>query len=274
MTNRRPRSANHRSLAAACFLALAALAADSPTPPPPLERAHAHNDYEHAHPLLDALAHGFTSVEADIHLDNGNLLVAHDRWQVRPERTLEALYLSPLRDRARAHAGRVFPQGPTFWLLIDFKSDGAATWRALAPLLERYREMLTRFASDRTETNAVTIVLSGNAPRSLIVATAERLAALDGRAADLETNPSRHLVPWISESWSGQFRWRGAGPPPDTDLEKLRALVLRAHAQGRRVRFWGGPDIEARWRMEFDAGVDWINTDRLPELAAYLRSRR
>ena len=32
----------------------------------PLERAHAHNDYEHARPLLDALSHGFTSVEADV----------------------------------------------------------------------------------------------------------------------------------------------------------------------------------------------------------------
>ena len=44
--------------------------------PVPLERAHAHNDYEHARPLLDALAHGFCSVEADVHLIERQLLVA------------------------------------------------------------------------------------------------------------------------------------------------------------------------------------------------------
>ncbi|MEU9588105.1 hypothetical protein AB0D70_32420, partial [Streptomyces werraensis] len=37
----------------------------------PLPRAHAHNDYEHDRPLLDALDHGFTSVEADIYLVDG-----------------------------------------------------------------------------------------------------------------------------------------------------------------------------------------------------------
>ena len=44
----------------------------------PLAQAHAHNDYEHPRPLLDALDHGFTSVEADVWLVDGELLVAHD----------------------------------------------------------------------------------------------------------------------------------------------------------------------------------------------------
>ncbi len=44
----------------------------------PLPNAHAHNDYLHPRPLHDALAHGFASVEADIHLVNGELYVSHD----------------------------------------------------------------------------------------------------------------------------------------------------------------------------------------------------
>src|SRR4051812_2888640 len=43
----------------------------------PLQRAHAHNDYEHRRPLFDALARGFSSVEADVWLSRGKLLVAH-----------------------------------------------------------------------------------------------------------------------------------------------------------------------------------------------------
>src|SRR6185295_14563982 len=67
----------------------------------PLPQAHAHNDYEHARPLLDALDHGFCSVEADIWLTPDGLLVAHDRKDLKPARTLEALYLDPLRERVK-----------------------------------------------------------------------------------------------------------------------------------------------------------------------------
>src|SRR5688500_12101427 len=74
----------------------------------PLLRAHAHNDYEHVRPLFDALDHGFCSVEADVYLIDGALLVAHDRKDVKPERTLSALYLSPLLDRVKRNGGRVY----------------------------------------------------------------------------------------------------------------------------------------------------------------------
>ena len=52
--------------------------------PKPLTNVHAHNDYVHTHPLFDALDHGFCSVEADIHLVEDQLLVAHTRSQVKP----------------------------------------------------------------------------------------------------------------------------------------------------------------------------------------------
>src|SRR5215210_7907450 len=90
-----PRSTPVTSRPLAAVLAALALAAASPaaaraqTPPPALPRAHAHNDYEHARPLLDALDRGFGSVEADIFLVDGALLVAHARDSVRADRTLE-----------------------------------------------------------------------------------------------------------------------------------------------------------------------------------------
>ncbi|MCZ9341415.1 hypothetical protein NGM37_27000, partial [Streptomyces sp. TRM76130] len=54
----------------------------------PLWRAHAHNDYEHPRPLLDALDHRFGSVEADVYLVDGQLLIAHDAVDLDPARTL------------------------------------------------------------------------------------------------------------------------------------------------------------------------------------------
>jgi len=252
------------------ILATAALAA-APAGPTPLPNAHSHNDYEHSRPLLDALDQGFCSVEADIYLVDGQLLVAHDRPKVRPDRTLQALYLDPLMARVNAHGGRVHPGGPPLILLIDFKSDADPTYAKLKEVLAAYRSMLTIFRDQRTLTNAVTVVISGNRPWNTLAAEPERLAALDGRLPDLETNPSPHLVPLVSDNWRSHFLWNGDGPFPADEKAKVRALVQKAHQQGRRIRFWAAADRPAIWNVQAEAGVDLINTDHLPELAAHLR---
>lgn len=237
----------------------------------PLPAAHAHNDYAHPRPLLDALDQGFCSVEADVHLVEDRLLVAHDAWQVKPERTLQALYLDPLRNHARTNAGRIHPGGPPFHLLIDFKTAAEPTWAALAPVLETYADILTEFTASTTQVRAVTIVLSGNSPRPQVAALPRRFAGIDGRLPDLDANPSPHLVPWLSENWNNHFQWRGFGEMPAQDANKLADIVRRAHGQDRKVRFWGAPDIAAIWRVQRDAGVDFINTDKLADLREFLK---
>src|SRR4051794_37229130 len=97
-------------------LAGVAWAADMPVTP--LKNAHAHNDYLHRRPLFDALDQGFNSVEADVFLVDGKLLVGHSILELKPGRTLESLYLDPLRDRVRANGGKVYRDSPVFWLLV------------------------------------------------------------------------------------------------------------------------------------------------------------
>src|SRR6187431_3368484 len=94
----------------------------------PLPNAHAHNDYAHTHPLFDALDHGFSSVEADVFLVDGNLLVGHDREALRPGRTLESLYLAPLAAQIRQNNGHVYSLATRFFLLIDIKDDPKQTY--------------------------------------------------------------------------------------------------------------------------------------------------
>jgi hypothetical protein len=251
------------------LLALAAFAAE----PQPLFHAHAHNDYLHARPLRDALDHGFCSVEADVWLVDGRLLVAHDRAQVKPERTLEALYLDPLRERVARNGGRVHRGGPSLTLLIDFKSDATNTYRALRELLPRYAAMLTRFHADRTETNAVTVVLSGNRPRGWLAVETNRLAACDGRLADLDTPASPHFMPLVSDNWRLHFQWCGTGPFPEGERRRLAELARQTHAQGKQLRLWATPDLPAVWSELLAAGVDWINTDDLTGLQEFSTKR-
>ncbi len=239
--------------------------------PTPLPNAHSHNDYEQKQPLTLALDHGFHSVEADIHLVDGQLLVAHDRNQVRPGRTLASLYLDPLRDRCRTNHGLVHANLPGFTLLIDIKDNPLGTYAVLDPLLKQYREVLTRFTPTNTTQGAITVILSGARPTDFVAAQPERFCAIDGRPADLDSQPSIHLVPLISDSWPSHFSRPLRPSLSDPDRLKLHQLVRRTHAQGRRIRFWGAPDREWLWSELRIAGVDHINTDRIPQLAAHLR---
>jgi glycerophosphoryl diester phosphodiesterase len=254
------------------MMALALVGATEVQGPRPLVRAHAHNDYEHARPLAEALEQGFCSVEADIHLLQGHLLVGHDPRELRPGRTLQALYLEPLKRRVAENGGRVYRGGPTVTLMIDVKSDGAATYAALKEALKPYEAMLTVFRDDRVDPGAVTIVISGNRDRATMAGETVRYAAVDGKWDDLDATPSPSpaLVPWVSGSWKKSFAWKGDGAMSSEDAKKLKTMVEKAHAQKRLIRFWEAPDRVVAWRALAEAGVDLINTDDLAGLAKFL----
>ena len=78
----------------------------------------------------------------------------------------------------------------------------------------------------------------------------------------------------MSDNWTSHFKWRGAGPLGQEERNKLEDAVAKAHARGRKIRFWATPDRVEAWRELDAAGVDLINTDDLAGLAAFLRGRR
>jgi glycerophosphoryl diester phosphodiesterase len=255
------------------WIALAGVAAAvEPAGVKPLQQAHAHNDYEHKRPLFDALDRGFCSVEADIWLTREGLLVAHDRQDLRPGRTLQSLYLDPLRERIRASGGRVYHNGPQLYLLIDVKTEADTTYAALDKVLAQYADILSVTRDGKFEPKAVTVVLSGNRAIDLIAKQSVRYVGIDGRPENLDSNPPAELFPWISVNWTLLFRWNGEGVMPAAEKQKLTEMVKRVHEQGRKVRFWATAEKEVVWKELRLASVDYINTDKLDELQKFLLS--
>lgn len=269
----------------------------SPQDHPPLPGAHAHGDGEHERPLYDALSHGFTSVEADVWLVGGRLLVAHDRGDVYSAGTLRRLYLDPLERLAAANGGVVLPGRPCdagrtwpggFQLLVDMKSDAEAGYAALHELLGRYRHLVTCWSTGDPRSaatavpprpGAVTVVVSGNRTLQTMAGQPVRYAGYDGRVGDLAGGLSAQLMPLVSDDWREHFDWRGRGPMPPAEARALRALVRDAHRGGHRLRFWAtadkpGPARTAMWRELLDAGVDYLNSDDLSGLRDFLSAPR
>jgi hypothetical protein len=274
------------------------VAAAPPGPPAPaakpVPRTHAHNDYVHPHPLFDALHEGFVGVEADVWLVGNDLRVAHDRapdWSKVP--TLQEAYLAPLaRIVKERHNGGVYADGTPVMLLIDIKADGPATYRRLHEILAesatRQPGLLTTYTKNASggwdvKAGAVGVVVSGNRPRDVMREQPTRYAGYDGRKADLgadvKADAGPAFVPLVCDNWTVFFRgataWNGAGEAPPATKAELKRLADAVHAEGKRLRIWGLPkDAPNVWGALLDAGVDYVNTDHLADLAAYVRSRQ
>lgn len=246
----------------------------------PLDRAHAHNDYLHTHPLWDALAQGFTSVEADVWYRNGKLLLGHTVLGTLSERPVEDWYLKPLAAIVRQNGGEVYSGwGGTFQLLIDIKEEGSKSLLALEEMCARYRDVLARVEHGVYVPGPIQIVYTGARPFHTIAFNEVRYGAMDGHDGDVpagvQADPSR--MPLVSESWS-LIGWQGFGTIPSAQQATLTDFVTRTHAAGARARFWGAPEVfasqrRAIWDAQLDAGVDLISTDYLAELREHLITR-
>jgi hypothetical protein len=250
------------------ILLLAAASAQAPTPVL-LPRAYAHNDYLHPRPLFDALDRGFSGVEADVYLRGGELRIGHMPWDPKPGRTLQTLYLDPLLKLVRQNGGTVFPGGPKgFLLMVEFKSNGEKSYSVLCDILKQYQEMLTTFTPDSADQGAVTLVITGHRPKDVLSKEKLRYAAIDGDLGDLD-KADKTLFPVISASWSSRFQWRN-GPMDSLEKTRLRNDIAKAHAHGRKIRYYAIPDREETWEVLNNAGVDLINTDKLEKLKDFL----
>jgi alkaline phosphatase len=208
--------------------------------------AHSHNDYEQPVPFFAAFKAGFGSIEADIFLGDGKLYVAHDAADIRPERTLSVLYLDPLSNAISTDSSR------QLILLIDVKTAAKPTLDTLLSLLSNYGTL--------TACRNIKIVISGNRPPIAAWTSYPAWLFFDGRFNE-QYGPD--VLPRVA-LLSGNYRLY--------DETGIAAAIKKAHELNKPTRFWATPDNANAWRQLMQLNVDYINTDRIAELAEFLRN--
>ena len=236
-----------------------------------LQQGHAHNDYYHERPLEDALECFFCSVEVDVFLRDGKFLVGHDKSELKKEKTIEKLYLDPLKKRVLQGGGYVYEEKVSFTLFIDIKSEGKSAYDELSKLLKNYDDVLSGMVNGVWKKRGIDVVISGNRAKEMIAEDLTRSVGIDGRISDFGSMLPTHLMPIISDRWSSHFDWRGEGNISKEEKNKLRDMVKKAHLEGRRIRFWATPEKKSVWTELVDSGVDLINTDDLKGLSKFIR---
>lgn len=229
-----------------------------------VQNAHSHNDYHQAVPFWTAYNAGFGSIEADIFLKDGKLLVGHDPHELTDERTLQKLYLDPIASMIKKNGGNVYAdRNRKLIQFIEMKSDYQNGLPVLVNLLQKnYPEII--------KNPSVKIIITGKVPQPSEFKNYPEFLYFDGDFTKNYTAEQLKRVGMFSSNLELYTKWHGKGIMRDEESAKLKAAVEKAHQMGKPVRFWGAPDFPNAWVNLIDAGADYINTDRIPELTTFL----
>ncbi|MBQ0127290.1 MAG: alkaline phosphatase [Bacteroidales bacterium] len=244
----------------AAILASAAVSAQTPM------LIHSHNDYDRNVPFYQAYAQGVASVEADVYYNDGKMLVAHNWEDVKEYKSLESCYLNPIATQYRQNGGRIYKDASkSLQLLVDIKED-------TEPSLSRIIEIIEDKYLDVFGSKGVTLVITGNRPEPQDFEKYPEWVMFDGKI-DIDYTPRQlERIALISECFRDYSHWNGKGSLLIEQEEAVRKVIAKAHAMGKTIRFWGGPESTTAYYTFYNFGIDWFNTDK-PELCAEFFSR-
>lgn len=263
---------------------------------------HSHNDYWRPKPVFDAFSHGCTSIESDIWLEDGELLVGHNDLFLDKQYTVERLYLDVLRDlldevncvtSKDGRKGGFFyddPHSPTF-LYVDIKTEAVDTYKKFmkkvikSKLLEKGYLTTFDFSKEKLEWGPLTLVITGNAPVLFMQREPmddpfnvnKRFAFADAQLDNIEAFDTENLSVVASGSLRQIIQTEkpvSFGGMNQTQTERLVSALDKAHSLGLKARVWDTPNWPKTvrntvWEQLLKAGVDYLNVDDLDDVASF-----
>jgi alkaline phosphatase len=228
--------------------------------------AHAHNDYEHPIPFLTAYYRNFGSIEADVYERNGILLVSHDEKDIVADRSLEALYLQPLKKVIQKNGGTAYKNSrDTLQLMIDFKTVGIPTIKALVAILDKYPEI--------SKNPTVMVTISGDQPVPALWSQYPAYIHFDGKRGLRYTPAQAARIPMYSEDIKAFTTWNGKGIIVKAEKDRIQHWIDSVHGAGKKIRLWGAADNVNTWKTQMNMGTDYIGTDKVEVLSDFLINR-
>ena len=228
---------------------------------------HSHNDYQQAVPFFGAYQAKMNSIEADVFILKGELLVAHVTEQIDTSKTLNKGYLQPLYKLYKMNGNQPYAHdNRNLELVIDIKENYAQVIPVLVSQLQPYLDMVDPAISPKP----VKIVLSGDLPPPADYKNYPAYLSFDGRPGIAYTPEELHRVAMISDELQTYTKWDGKGKLLKADRLKLLSVVNGAHEMKKPFRFWGTLDNDHTWKELKLLGVDWIGTDHPEMLHSFL----
>ncbi|MBT1702890.1 alkaline phosphatase [Chryseosolibacter indicus] len=225
---------------------------------------HSHNDYEKDLPFYNAYNFQVGSIEADIFLENGALLVAHTKEEIDSSKTLAKLYLEPLANEIKKNRGNIYSEkDKALILLIDLKTEGDSTLRALVNQFQSFPVL--------TNNKNLSIIISGNVPDTSRWKSYPEYMSFDGRPGNVYAQEHLSRIGLISDNFMKYCATKDDSSI-EINIEQIKKAINKSKNLQKKFRFWATKDDEKTWKFLIDHQVDLIGTDHVEELANFLQS--
>lgn len=224
---------------------------------------HSHNDYLQPVPFWDAFSSGCASIEVDVILQEGELMVAHEKESIQAPRTFESLYLKPIQQGVDLGLIQKF----NFHLLVDIKTEAYSTLDLLVKQTQPYGAILY---SPENPTG-LKLIISGGRPKVTDYVKYPSWVFFDYQSKELTAELPWAKIGMVSLSFPRFSVWNGKGRMVESQRQQLQAFIDLVHSFDRPVRFWASPDGKTAWRAFHEMGTDYINTDRPAEANKYIQ---
>jgi len=232
--------------------------------------AHSHNDYSNDIPFWLAYYNHFGSIEADIFLVEKELFVAHDMPDIKPDRTLDMLYIQPIVKLVRHNEGKAWnDHTSSFQLMIELKTAVKPTLTLLVEKLRNYPDVFDQHVNE----NGIRIVITGKQPAPSEFSNYPDFIYFDGNLNLKYNEQQLKRIPLYSADLKRFTSWNGEGDIIEKEKVRLKHLIDSVHSLNKKIRFWNAPDVVNAWKTFMDLGVDYINTDHINELSEFLNDR-
>ncbi|WP_282112871.1 alkaline phosphatase [Maribacter stanieri] len=224
-------------------------------------KVHSHNDYKQNVPFWKAFGAEVQSIEVDVFYIDDKLMVAHELNEIQQDKTLERLYLNPLKEAIALK----MVSGKEIQIMVDVKTDAYKTLDAIVGSLKDYPTIISN--------ENFKIIISGNRPALEEYVNYPDFISFDYQSIE-PINDAKTLdkIALVSLSFKNYSEWNGKGRLTVDDYNKVIAVIDKAHELEKPFRFWATPDSKSAWKAFTNMGVDFINTDMPNECVQYVSS--
>jgi len=122
-----------------------------------------------------------------------------------------------------------------------------------------------------TQASSLRIVISGSRPDPSTWLNWPSYIWFDGVLSMQYSKNTMARIAMLSDDLKKYTKWDGSNHLPGKEKSKLQTEIDRAHQLRKPVRFWGAPDFMDAWQEFIQMKVDYINTDSIKALSAFLK---
>lgn len=232
---------------------------------------HSHNDYRQRVPFYQAYAQQVYSIEADVFAGNkdGQLLIGHDKEDLKEDLTFDDLYINPIVKFYKQNGGKAWKDSDyKLQLMVELKSPTEPTLSRVIAKLKAYPDVFDRSVNP----HAVQVVITGNVPKAKDFVKYPSFISFDGQIDANYTNDELKRIALISPCFEDYAKWNGKGTLKADEVVRVKAVIDKAHALGKPIRFWATPNSITAWNTLHFMGVDIINTDKVEACADFFHN--